>query len=272
MDEFPTYPDLRQKVALVMGIGQTTSCNPEAWGNGAAIALRLSQNDAFVFGCDLDMAAAERTKSRLPGPCTVMAADVTSATDVSRVVDTCISTYGRIDILINNVGFPVQGDAVSLHEGLWNSQLHINLNSVYLACQKVIPIMQEQGCGSIVNNSSIAGLRYLGKPQIAYNTAKAAVMHFTRVTAAAFAKDGVRLNCVAPGLILTPLVEAMEFSPDEGKREMFRKVTEHNVPMGHMGTPFDVADAAVFLASAAAKYITGHTIVVDGGLTVSTGT
>lgn len=272
MDVFPVYPDLRQKVALIMGIGQTASHNPDAWGNGAAIALRLSQNNTLIFGCDRDIAAAERTKARLPGPCSVIAGDVTSASDVSKVVDACMSTYGRIDILINNVGFPVSGDAVKLCEEHWNSQLHINLSSVYLACQKVLPIMQKQGNGSIINNASIAGLRYLGKPQIAYNSAKAAVMQFTRATAATFAQDGVRLNCVVPGLILTPLIEAMEFSQDNGVQEMFRKVTQHNVPMGKLGTSFDVADATVFLASAAAKYITGHSLVVDGGLTVSTGT
>ena len=272
MDTFATYPDLYQKVALVMGIGQTTSGNPSAWGNGAAIALRLSQNKAFVFGCDLDLAAAEHTKSRLPGPCTVMAADVTSGPDVSRVVDACLSMYGRIDILVNNVGIPAAGDATTMSEDIWESQLRINLSSVYLACHKIIPIMKSQGFGSIINNASVAGVRYLGKPQIGYNAAKAAVIHFTQATAATFAQDGVRLNCVVPGMILTPLVEEMEHSPDAGVRDMFQKIMQHNVPMGHLGTPFDVADAVVFLASSAAKYITGHSLVVDGGLTVSTGT
>ncbi|KXT15945.1 hypothetical protein AC579_1459 [Pseudocercospora musae] len=273
-DSHPLYPDLNSKIALIMGIGQTPSSNPNSWGNGAAIALRLSQNGCSIFGCDLDLTAAERTKSRLPpgSRCEVMRADVTSSHDVSNVVDTCIATFGRIDILVNNVGFPAHGDVTSMMEDVWDEQIRVNLRSVYLACHFVVPIMRRQDSGgSVVNNASVAGMRYLGKSQVAYNAAKAAVINFTKVTAAEFASCGVRLNCVVPGLIMTPLVEDLERSEDEGKRKMFRQIMQHNVPMGRLGSPFDVADATVFLSSSAAKYITGHSLVVDGGLVVSTG-
>ncbi|KAH7124888.1 putative short chain type dehydrogenase [Dactylonectria estremocensis] len=272
MENHPVFPDLSGKVALVMGIGQAATANKSLWGNGAAIAYVLAQNNAVIFGCDISLEAAEYTKSRLPASCDVMVADVTSSIDVAKVVEACMAKHGRIDILVNNVGVPASGDAVSLPEDIWDRQMEVNLKSVYLSCHHVLPIMEKQGSGAVVNNASIAGMRYLGKPQVAYNSAKAAVIHFTRVTAVMIAAKGVRLNCVVPGLMLTPLVEQLGESDDPKKRDMFRKITCHNVPMGRMGDAFDVANATAFLASDAAKYITGQNLVVDGGLVVSTGT
>jgi NAD(P)-dependent dehydrogenase (short-subunit alcohol dehydrogenase family) len=269
------YPDLAGKVALIMGIGQVGSMESKIWGNGAAIASVLCQNNVKIFGCDLSLAAAEFTAGRLRGmggTCDVMAADVTKLVDVRRVVDAVMEKYGRIDILVNNVGLTTPGDPVSLTEDIWDKQLDVNLKSVYLSCHVVLPIMERQGAGSVVNNASIAGLRYLGKPQVAYNSAKAAVIHFTKVTAVLYAAKGIRMNSVVPGLIYTPLVEKFGQSDLESDKEVYRKITEHNVPMGRMGDPFDVANAAVFLASESAKYITAQEIVVDGGLTSSTGT
>ncbi|KAH6986436.1 putative short chain type dehydrogenase [Ilyonectria sp. MPI-CAGE-AT-0026] len=267
-----SYPDLSGKVALIMGIGQTGVPNSTKWGNGAAIAYRLSQNHVKIFGCDLSIEAAKNTQSRLPGQCDVMVADVTSAADVSKVVTACLDKHGRIDILVNNVGFPILGDAVTLPEEAWDKQINVNLKSVYLACHFVLPVMEKQRSGTIINNASIAGLRYLGKPQIAYNSAKAAVIHFTQVTAAEFASKGITLNCVVPGLILTPLVEKWEHSDSETERRMFHKLTNSNVPMGKMGTGFDVANAVLFLSSEGARYMTGQSLILDGGLVVSTGT
>lgn len=269
------YPDLAGKVALIMGIGQVGSTESKIWGNGAAIANVLCQNKVKIFGCDRDIAAAEFTSSRLRamnGTCDVMAADVTKLADVQKVVDAVMEKYGRIDILVNNVGITTPGDPVSLSEDIWDKQLEVNLKSVYLSCHVVLPIMEEQGAGCVVNNASIAGLRYLGKPQVAYNSAKAAVIHFTKVTGVLYARKGIRMNSVVPGLMYTPLVEKFGLSELESDREVYRKITEHNVPMGRMGDSFDVANAAVFLASDSAKYITAQEIVVDGGLTSSTGT
>ncbi|KLO90095.1 related to short-chain alcohol dehydrogenase [Fusarium fujikuroi] len=271
MESCSTHPDLAGQVALIMGVGQTqtASKDSELWGNGAAIAYALSLNGMTIFGCDLNLEAAKLTQSRLPGPCDVMTANVTSSSDVKAVVDACFSKHGRIDILINNVGFPLAGNATTLSEEAWDDQMAVNLKSVFLACKHVLTIMENQGSGSIVNNASIAGLRSLSKPQIAYNAAKAAVVHLTQVTATEYAPKGIRLNCVAPGIMLTPLIQSWEDSKDS-ELKMYHKIMSSNIPLGALGDAFDVANAVSFLSSNAAKYITGHTMVVDGGLTITT--
>lgn len=278
MSDYPLYPDLKGKVALVLGVGQARSTAADIWGNGAAMAWMLAHNGVKIFGLDIDLSAAEYTASRIrqahsSAVFDVFKANVTSADDVQRAVDACVARHGRIDILVNNVGATAAGDPASLPEAVWDTQLNINLKSVYLSMKAVLPIMERQGSGTVVNNASIAGLRYLGKPQIAYNAAKAAVIHLTKVTACIYAPKGIRMNCVAPGLMYVPLVARLEHSNDPGERETFKKITQHNVPMGRMGSAWDVASAAVFLASEkAAGYVTGQTLVVDGGLTSSTGT
>ena len=280
MAEYPRYPDLKDKIALVFGVGQaqTNRTTPETWGNGAAIAWMLAYNGAKIFGCDIDLSAAEYTASRIQqahedASFDVFKANVTSAQDIQQAVDVCMAKYGRIDILVNNVGATAAGDPASLPEAVWDAQLNVNLKSVYLGMKAVLPIMERQGFGTVVNNASIAGIRFLGKPQVAYNAAKAAVIHLTKVTACIYAPKNIRLNCVAPGLMYVPLVARLEHSDDPGDRDAFKKITQHNVPMGRMGSAWDVASAAVFLASKkAAGYVTGQVLVVDGGLTSSTGT
>lgn len=268
MDTIAKYPDLHNKTALVMGIGQTQIPGSETWGNGAAIARVLAHSGAKVFGCDLSLAAAEFTAFRIRadgGICDVIQADVTSVDDVKRVVQAVLDKYGRIDILINNVGATATGDPVSMDEGTWDRQIGINLKSVYTACHVVLPVMEKQASGVIVNNASIAGIRYIGKPQVAYSSAKAAVIHFSGVTAVMYASKGVRVNSIAPGLMYTPLVESMKGTQPEA----YQRIVEQPVPMGRMGDAFDVATATAFLASDAAKYITGQNLVVDGGFTSS---
>lgn len=268
---FATYPDLKGKIALIMGIGQVGIPNSSTWGNGSATARVLSYNGVKIVGCDLNIKAAEYTKQRLlnhdpSAVCDVMTADVTKSSDVEAVVDAAMKLHGRIDILVNNVGMTAPGDPVTMSEEVWQSQIDLNLKSVYLGCHAVLPIMEKQGSGVVINNGSITALRYIGKPQIAYASAKAAVVQFTKATAVMYAPKGVRLNCVIPGLMYTPLVENLGASEKEADREVFRRITQHNVPMGRMGDSFDVANAAVFLTSDAAKYITAHALVVDGKL------
>ncbi|ERT03344.1 hypothetical protein HMPREF1624_01656 [Sporothrix schenckii ATCC 58251] len=284
VDDYPIYPDLKGKVALVLGIGQaripgaTNTPTPSSWGNGAAIAWMLAHNGVALYGCDIDLAAAQHTAERVRAafPAAVVAvqrADVTSAEDVQRLVAACLAAHGHVDILVNNVGATAAGDPATMDEAVWDAQINLNLKSVYLSMRAVLPHMQTQGRGAIVNNASIAGLRFLGKPQVAYNAAKAAVIHLTRVTGCLYANRGVRVNAIAPGLMYTPLVERMAASSDPAEQQTFAKITQHNVPMGRMGTAWDVATAAVFLASErAAGYITSQTLVMDGGLTSSTGT
>jgi NAD(P)-dependent dehydrogenase (short-subunit alcohol dehydrogenase family) len=269
-----TYNSLKDKIVLLTGIGQQG--DPTMWGNGAATARIFIANGAKVFGCDLNLISALSTQSRLinefgDGCCSVLAADVTKSADVKNLVEACMSKYCRIDILVNNVGLSQKGDPASMDEGTWDKQVDVNLKSVYLCSHLVLPIMEKQGSGSIINISSIAGMRYIGKPQVAYSATKAAVIQFTKATAVIYAPKGVRLNVVVPGLMYTPLVSVLADKYAGGDVEGFVKTRNEQVPTGAMGSPFDVANAVVFLASDNASYITGQKLVVDGAITCSTG-
>jgi NAD(P)-dependent dehydrogenase (short-subunit alcohol dehydrogenase family) len=265
------YPDLKDKVCLLTGIGQTG--DQTMWGNGAATARVLCQNGAKIFGCDLYLEAAEHTKKRLEaegGVVDVMTANVTKAEDVKKLVDACMKKYGRIDILVNNVGRSEPGGPADMEEKVWDAQVDINLKSVYLCCHEVLPIMEKQGKGVVINIASIAALRYIGKPQVAYSATKAGVIGFTKVTAVIYAKKGVRMNVVIPGLMHTPLVGMLADKYAGGDLEGMVKRRNAQVPTGKMGDGFDVANAAVFLMSDSARYITGQKLIVDGGITVTT--
>ena len=258
------------KVALVTGCGTAG----EGWGNGKAIAVLLARQGASVFGCDLDLAAAQATRKLIQdegGVAEVQACDVTKAADVNALVDACMARFGRIDILVNNVGRSEPGDPVTMDEAVWDEQMDVNLKAAFLMCKHVLPIMERQGGGSVVNISSIAGLRYIGKPQVAYAAAKAALMQMTKTTAVIYASKGIRLNSVVPGLMFTPLVKRLADKYAQGDFEGFVAHRHQQVPMGRMGDAWDVAHAVLFLASDESKYITAQQIVVDGGLTAATG-
>ena len=275
-----TYPCFKGKLVLLTGIGQTGPADTSAWGNGAATARLLVANGARVFGCDIDAAAAARTCARLeaefgPGCCGHAQADVTSAADVAALVDACERWGGEgagIDYLVNNVGLSRRGGPADLAEEAWDAQIAVNLKSVYLLCHAVLPLMEARGRGAVVSLSSVAGLRFIGKPQVAYSAAKAAVIQFTKTSAVVYADRGVRLNCVVPGLMHTPLVEA-RLAGEYAGGDVAGIVEARNaqVPMGRMGTSFDVANAVLFLLSDNAQYVTGQEIVVDGGFVNSTG-
>jgi NAD(P)-dependent dehydrogenase (short-subunit alcohol dehydrogenase family) len=156
-------------------------------------------------------------------------------------------------------------------EAVWDAQTDVNLKSVYLCCHHVLPIMEQQRSGTIVNVASIAGLRYIGKPQVAYSATKAAVIQFTKATAVLYASKDIRMNVVVPGLMHTPLVTVLADKYAGGDVAGFVKKRNEAVPMGMMGESLDVAMTACFLASAQSRYITGQKIVVDGGVTSSTG-
>ncbi len=257
------------KVALVTGCGTLG----EGWGNGKATAAALARQGAVVFGCDLDIDAARQTAEVVAaegGRIAVRQCDVTRADEVAGLVQACMQAHGRIDILVNNVGRSEPGDPVSMAQETWNEQLQVNLTSAFLCCKHVIPLMTRAGGGSIINISSIAGLRYAGKPQVGYAAAKAALMQMTATTAVIHAREGVRLNCVVPGLMFTPLVQRLAQKYAQGDYEGFVAHRHGQVPMGRMGDAWDVAHAVVFLASDESRYITGQQIVVDGGITMAT--
>ncbi|KAK1468626.1 oxidoreductase ucpA [Colletotrichum melonis] len=272
--------NLQGKVALVIGLGQSGT---DGWGIGAACAVTFAAQGAAIFGGNRTVESTTKTQTTIEqagGVCDVIATDATSSASVKGLVDACVAKHGRIDILLANVGGSQPGCAASMEEETWDAQVELNLKSVYLACHHVLPVMEAQeGGGSIVCVSSIAGLRYIGKPQVAYNTTKAAVMQFVKATAVVYAKRGVRLNTVVPGLMETPYTRqlAERFAPKDGQPgsgggyDAFKRMREEQVPMGRMGDAWDVANAAAFLASDEARYITGQKIVVDGGITSSTG-
>jgi len=278
LNDLPIYPDLRGKVALITGIGQVGPMDAtDIWGNGASISLVLAKNGVKVFGCDINVTAGNQTKSRIQSQVPdaivdVMATNATSSSEVENLVQACMQRHGRIDILVNNVGRNEPGGPVEMSEQIWDDQVNINLKSVYLTCHHVLPIMESQGTGSVVNVSSIAGLRYLGKPEVAYSAAKAAVTQFTKHTAVLYAGKGIRLNTVLPGLMYTPLVHAIAHKFSNGDAESFVATRHGQVPMGKMGTSLDVANAVTFLSSTvAASFVTGQELVVDGGMVSSTG-
>jgi NAD(P)-dependent dehydrogenase (short-subunit alcohol dehydrogenase family) len=260
---------LEGKVALVTGSG---SIGP-GWGNGKAIAVLFARQGAKVIGVDVNAPAAEETHTiieREGGTSVAVACDVTDATAVKRLIADCVDRFGRIDLLVNNVGRSEPGGPAELDEETWDAQLALNVKSAFLTCKEVLPIMERQDGGAIVNISSVAGLRYIGKPQVAYSAAKAALMQFTKTTAVLYAARGIRLNCVVPGLMFTPLVQRLADKYAGGEFESFVVHRNQQVPMGSMGDGWDVAHAALFLAADEAKYVTGTELIVDGGLTAAT--
>ncbi|KAE8443621.1 hypothetical protein EG329_001554 [Mollisiaceae sp. DMI_Dod_QoI] len=265
---------LDDKVVLITGLGQTQA-ESELLGIGAAIAVLFARQGAKIFGGNRSLGSATVTKNKIEsqgGICDVMETDVISSESVKSLVDACMKKHGRIDILVNNVGRSEPGCPATMSEEVWDSQVELNLKSVYLLCHHVLPIMEAQGSGAVVSIASIAGMRYIGKPQVGYSATKAAIMQFVKATAVIYAEKGVRLNTVVPGLMDTPYTKAMvgRYAKDGGSEE-FMKMRHQQVPMAKMGDAWDVANAALFLCSDEAKYITGQKIVVDGGITSSTG-
>ena len=200
---------MKDKVAIVTGAG---SVGP-GWGNGKATATLLARQGASVFLVDINQAAAEETRQIIEGEggtCAVHRCDMLVAAEVQEMVQACLDRFKRIDILVNNVGGSAPGDPVSMTEEVWDQQIDMNLKTVFLGCKYVLPVMEAQGKGAIVNLSSVAGLRndgHGGRVHVGYSASKAAVIQFTRSTAGAYVKKGIRCNTVVPGLMHTPLVE-----------------------------------------------------------------
>jgi NAD(P)-dependent dehydrogenase (short-subunit alcohol dehydrogenase family) len=258
---------LEDKVAIVTGAGSSG----QGWGNGKAAAVLFAREGAKVFAVDLRPEAVQETKEIIEqegGECVTHAADVSKGEEVKALVERCVEVYGRIDILHNNVGILAVGGPEEISEEVWDRVTAVNLKSMFLTCKYSLPFMVRKGHGTIINISSIASIRYTGYPSVAYNATKGAVNQLTQNIAIQYASKGVRVNCVLPGLMNTPMIQQPlkdTYGPG-GIEEMVRRRDEV-VPMGKMGDAWDVAYASLFLASDEAKYITGALLVVDGGLT-----
>jgi len=264
---------LKGKVALVTGAG---SIGP-GWGNGKAAAVLFAREGAKVLCADINGDAAQETADIIQGEggvANVFTADVTDAGQVRDMIAACHDAWGRIDVLHNNVGIVAPGGAGEQSEEDWDKVVATNLTSMFLTCKQVIPIMQDQNGGSIINLSSISSLRYMGINYVAYPTTKAAINQFTKVTAGQYGSWNIRVNAILPGFNRTPMV-------DNAVVEMVQKGTdpdmtldkyyawrEEKIPLRRWGDAWDIANAAVFLASDESSYVTGLELVVDGGATL----
>lgn len=258
---------LQGKVALVTGCG---SSGPD-WGNGKAIAALFAREGAQVFGCDINESAAQETRALVRdegGDIEVMRCDVAIPAQVEALVAACVKRYGRLDILVNNVGIVEVGGPVEYPVERWQRALDVNVTSMFLTCKHAIPVMLENGGGSIVNIGSIAGIRYTGVPYISYYTTKAATLGFSRGVALQYAKQGIRSNVIMPGLMKTPfVVEPLKEVYGDGNVDAMMEKRNAQCPTGQMGDAWDVARAALYLASDESGYVTGTELVVDGGIT-----
>ena len=258
---------LEGKAALVIGAGTAAG----GWGNGKACAVQFAREGARVVCVDLDGGLAEETAAIIRsegGEAIGMTGNATRSDEMKAAVDRTVEAFGKIDVLLNNVGIVVPGGVVELSEEDWSRAFDVNLKSVFLAMKHTVPRMIDQGGGAVVNISSLSAIRYVGKPYVAYYASKAAMSHMTRVTAAEYAARQVRVNAVLPGYMDTPMARASaqkNWGATPEQMEEWRKQRTTKVPMGWLGDGFDIAKAAAFLASDDARFITGQNLVVDGG-------
>ena len=259
---------LAGKVAIVTGAG----CVGPGWGNGRAAAVLFAAQGARVVAVDRDAASMAETLASIDeagGQAITAVCDVTDAQAVRTMVETVLGHFGRVDVLFNNVGGSAPGGPVEMDESVWDAQIALNLKSAFLTCKYVLPVMAEQRAGAIVNMSSSSGLRWTGAAQVAYASAKAAIVQFSRVVAVQYAAQGVRVNTVIPGQMHTPMVEArLARQRTGGDTQSLLAARQRRIPIGFMGDGRDTAYAALFLASDEARFITGAEIVVDGGMSV----
>jgi NAD(P)-dependent dehydrogenase (short-subunit alcohol dehydrogenase family) len=245
------------KIALVTGAGGAI---------GRESALRLAREGASIAVADLRLAAAQETVSLLEAEgheALALECDVRDEASVEQMVAGCIERFGRIDLLHNNAGVLIPGTALTQRLEDWDLHFAVNVRGMLLVSRAVIPHMQRQGGGAIVNTGSTASL--VGEPNcVSYDATKGAVLQLTRQMAIDFAKDGIRVNCICPGWIDTgfndPIFDDAGMSPEE-----IDDAVKLAIPMNRQGTAADVAPSVAFLFSDDASYITGTTLVIDGG-------
>jgi NAD(P)-dependent dehydrogenase (short-subunit alcohol dehydrogenase family) len=262
---------LEGKVAIVVGAGQTPG---ETIGNGRATAILFAREGAQVMLVDRKIDSAIETEKMIAdegGRSSSFGADVTKESDCQALAQACVDQFGRIDVLHNNVGIGGEdGSVLKLTEIAWDRIVDTNLKSMFLTCKAVLPTMREQGSGAIVNISSVASIASV--PMLAYKVSKAGVNALTQQIAMGNARYGIRANAILPGLMNTPMaIDAWVQSTGISRDEMVQ-MRDKQVPLGHkQGSAWDVAHAALFLASDEAKFITGVLLPVDGGQSAKVG-
>jgi NAD(P)-dependent dehydrogenase (short-subunit alcohol dehydrogenase family) len=251
---------LKGKVAIVTGAGSRA----EGIGNGRATSVILARHGAQVTLVDTVAQWAEETKRLIDaegGVAQIVEGDVSLPASCQAIVALTVKAWGRLDILVNNVGITgPRGNAVEVDIEAWDSAMRVNVASVMLIAKYAIPEMIRSGGGSIVNLSSVAGLSG-GHPSLLYPTSKGAIVSLTRAMAAHHGRDGIRVNCIAPGTVYTPMVASRGMTPE------MRKARSEDTLLGTEGTGWDIGYGALFLASDESRWITGITLPIDGGAT-----
>ncbi|MFD4838240.1 SDR family NAD(P)-dependent oxidoreductase [Achromobacter sp. NPDC058515] len=259
---------LAGRVAVVTGAGtfKKPFTQADQVGNGAACAITFAREGAVVICTDRDLSAAQETAELIKaegGSAHAYELDVTQSAQVNRVIEEVAQAFGGIDVLHNNVGIEVQGDLLAVDDDQWDKVMEVNVRGAMAASRAVLPYMQRQKRGSIINVSSTASLKWSPMQFLSYSTAKAGLNHMTKVIARQYAADQVRCNCIVPGMIRTPHADALYAS--EAEAAVGHKFRDSRCPMGRQGSPWDIANAALFLAADDSSYVTGLLLVVDGG-------
>ena len=249
-----TRERLREKVALVTGAGS---------GIGKETALRFASEGASVACADLVGEKAFATAAEIGESALGLELDVTSTPSIAEGLDTLIDRYGGLDCIINNAGVTIVGAAHDMPEDQWDKELDTNLKSVYLVSKAAWPHLLERGGGSIASTASIAGIWAI-PDDAAYCASKAGVIMLTKCMALDGAKAGIRVNCICPGFIETPMIEG--YFADQPDPEASRQHATSIHPLGRLGKPRDIADGFVYLSSDEASWVTGTPLVIDGGL------
>ena len=256
---------LKDNIAIIAGAGQQPG---DTIGNGRAVAIRFAREGATCLLVDANEDWANDTLKMIEaegGKASVLAADITDEAQCKAIAGTCVARYGRIDILHNNVGRS-KGDAPTpdIAEAMWDELMDMNLKGMMMTCKHALPIMREQKSGCIINVSSIISIS-IGQG-VTYKTGKGAVNTFTQHLAMENAPYNIRANAILPGLMDTPMAINRRAEERGVDRDVVRKERDAQVPLGGMGDAWDVAHAAVYLASDEASYVTGVLLPVDGGL------
>jgi NAD(P)-dependent dehydrogenase (short-subunit alcohol dehydrogenase family) len=263
MADYPYEPPIAGQAAIVTGAGQ---------GIGRSIALRLAQGGMHVAVADLRAAHAEQVVAEIVaggGRALAVAMDVTSAADRERLIATTIHEFGRLDVLVNNAGIQRASAPLEVTEEHWDAMMSVNTKAVWFMCQLAMRHMVAQGSGRVINLASIAGKMASTLYHPIYNVSKAGVIALTKTLAHAGAPHGVRVNCVCPGVIATPMQDQVdaEFSRLMGRpAEQIRAERLGRIPVGKLGRPEEVADVVAFLAGPDSRYMTGQAINISGGL------